>query len=98
MDKIINVGDRVQDKITKLQGVAIARTEWLFGCVRVTIQPEGLDKDGKTKGSYTVDEVQCKVIKRKAFKNIKPNEPKKKKKPKYGPRDDPGRQADPSRE
>jgi len=42
---MIKLGIRVKDSITGYEGVAIARTDWLYGCVRITIQGD-LDKDG----------------------------------------------------
>jgi len=57
----VKLGSKVKDKITGLTGIAVARTCWLHGCVRVTIQPQEL-KDGKPLDNYTVDEPQCEVI------------------------------------
>lgn len=57
----INVGDRARDRITKLEGIVISRTEWLFGCVRLGIQPEGC-KDGKPLDAWTFDEAQCELM------------------------------------
>ena len=65
MDKI-NLGDRVQDKITGIKGIVVARTEWLFGCVRITLQPEK-SKEGKPADNYTIDEPQAKIITKKAI-------------------------------
>jgi len=58
----VKLGIRVRDNITGLTGIAVARTEWLHGCARVTIQPEEL-KDGKPVESYTVDEQQVELVK-----------------------------------
>jgi len=38
----IKLGDRVEDTITGFRGVVVARTEWLNGSVRVTVQAEKL--------------------------------------------------------
>lgn len=66
MRKDIELGDKVKDVLTGFSGVAIARTEWLNGCVRITIQGEGM-KDGLPIEGFTVDEQQIKVMKAKAF-------------------------------
>ncbi len=58
----IQLGDRVKDIISGLKGIAIGRTEWLHGCMRITVQPEGV-KDGKPIDYYTVDEPQLEVLK-----------------------------------
>ena len=41
----IKLGQKVRDTITGNEGTVVARTEWLHGCVRVTVQHEG-GKDG----------------------------------------------------
>lgn len=43
---MIELGQKVQDSLTGFEGVATARTEYLYGCVRVLVEP-GLLKDGK---------------------------------------------------
>ena len=60
---MVKLGDRVKDKISGLKGIVVARTEWLYGCVRVTIQPEEV-KEGKPAEMATVDEPQLMVVKR----------------------------------
>jgi len=53
----IKLGDVARDSITGFEGVVIARTEWLFGCVRYSLQPQALH-DGKPIESQTFDEEQ----------------------------------------
>ena len=74
----INLGDEVQDTITGFKGIAIARSIWLTGCDRITIQPKGLNKDGKPYESQTFDEGMIKVLKTKKHerKNNKTGGPK----------------------
>lgn len=43
----IELGSKVRDRITGYIGIVVARSEWLYGCVRITVQQEGLDKDNK---------------------------------------------------
>jgi len=57
----IKLGQKVRDRMTGLEGIAICRMDWLYGCTRVVIQPQEI-KDGKPAESYTVDEPQCEVI------------------------------------
>lgn len=81
--KKVELGDRVEEAITGFVGIAVARTEWLFGCVRITVQPEKL-KDNKIGETQTFDEPQLKLIKRSIVKHRPvPEEPRS-----YGPRDD----------
>lgn len=58
----IELGLTVKDKITGIVGVAVARTEYLTGCARISIQPTGV-KDGKTADWVTLDEGQLDVVK-----------------------------------
>lgn len=89
---LVHLGDRVKDPITGVNGIAVGRTEWLYGCVRVSVQPEGLTKDGKAFEQLGFDEPQLEVIKRGAVKrNEYPAQ-----KP-GGPRDEPSRRADVTR-
>lgn len=55
------LGDVVRDKVTQVQGTAIARTVWLMGCDRILIQPE-VDSSGKVPDSFNVDIGQIEVI------------------------------------
>ena len=43
----IELGTRVKDRTTGFQGIAVARTDWLYGCTRYGVQSDKLDKDGK---------------------------------------------------
>lgn len=97
----VNLGDRVKDRISGFQGIAVARTEWLYGCVRITIQPEKSAKDGKPLENNTFDEPQCEVLKADAVENrphwraetIALAPPRRA----AGPQPAPTRQADPTR-
>lgn len=58
---MIELGSKVKDKITGFQGVAIARYEWITGCVRYEVQPQKL-KDGKPLDSSSFDEKRLEVV------------------------------------
>lgn len=57
----IELGDRVIDRISKQQGIVIGITKWLYGCVRVTIQPEEV-KDNKPVEGFSLDLPQCALV------------------------------------
>jgi len=86
-DMAIELGQKVRDKITGLEGTAIARTEWLHGCVRIVIQPHGL-KDGLPLEVQTVDEPQLEIIDEEAAPKAEPR---------HGPRPDALRAPVPTR-
>ena len=51
----VKLGTEVKDSITGLEGVAIGRSEYLYGCVNILVQPKGL-KDGKPIEPVWIDE------------------------------------------
>lgn len=69
----VSIGDRVREIITGYIGICIARTEYLFGCVRVQLQAETLH-EGKPTESIHCDEGSCEVMKRAAL--VPTQEPK----------------------
>lgn len=58
----LNLGDRVKDSITGFTGIYVCRLEYLHGCVRISIQPEELDKDGKPPEDKVFDEGQVELV------------------------------------
>jgi hypothetical protein len=60
----VGLGDKAKDTVTGFTGVVVAITEWLNGCVRLTLQPEGVTKEGKTYENGTFDAHQIKLVKR----------------------------------
>ena len=55
---MIQLGDKVKDTVTGFKGIAVAITQWLNGCDRVTVQPQGLKKDGSVYDTYCFDVTQ----------------------------------------
>lgn len=60
----IGLGDRVKDPITGFAGIVVAVTTWLHGCIRIAVQPEALEKDGKPKEDRYFDQSQLILVKR----------------------------------
>lgn len=58
----IRKGVRARDIVSGIEGLVVARHDYLFGCTRYSLQPDGLDKDGKVKESLGVDEAQLEVL------------------------------------
>lgn len=52
---MVVLGTKVKDKITGFEGIAVSRTTYLYGCVRVCVEPQGLH-DGKPIESQYFDE------------------------------------------
>lgn len=51
------LGAKVRDQVTELEGVIVARCEWLNGCLQYVVQPRGLH-EGKKIESEWIDEGQ----------------------------------------
>jgi hypothetical protein len=62
----VNIGDRVKDSITGLEGIVMARTVWMYGCVRLLVQPQ-VHTAGKAAEPFTCDEPQLVVVERGAI-------------------------------
>jgi len=94
----IELGDRVKDKITGLEGIVTGRYEYLYGCLRMSVQPEKA-KDGKPVESFVLDEPQLELLKKAVI--VPPqgttakDEPKKERT--HGPRNDPISRISPAR-
>lgn len=67
----VNLGDRVRDPVTGIQGIAYVRMTYLQGCDRIGIQPPTVREKGKepkVPDLYHVDEPQLAIVKRKVVK------------------------------
>jgi hypothetical protein len=58
----IQLGDKAKDTVTGFTGICVARTDWISGCARLTIQPHA-DKDGKIPEAQTFDEPMLQLVK-----------------------------------
>ena len=66
----IALGQQVRDPLTGLEGTVICRSEYLYGCIRILVQPKGLTKDGAPKDPTWVDEPQLEVLPPKRIKRL----------------------------
>lgn len=58
---MIKLGDKVRDMITGFTGIAVGRTDWLYGCARIGVEPTEL-RDGKTVETHWFDEQRVELI------------------------------------
>jgi len=56
----MKLGDRVRDKITGFTGIAIARCDYLYGCISIEVMSEKLLNGNPV--SIWVDDVQLEVL------------------------------------
>ena len=85
---MIELGDRVRDKLSGGIGIVVAITDWLYGCRRVNIQPEEL-KEGKLVDTFVVDDPQLEILEKGIIVNSRKGE--RKEVSFHGPRKDPTR-------
>jgi len=78
----IELGDKVKDKITGLDGIVTGITCWLNGCVRATVQPRLLH-EGKPLEAQWFDVEQLEIMSKGEVSFKSP--------PKGGPMPDPSR-------
>ncbi len=87
---MIELGWKVRDMYSGFTGIAVGRTQWIYGCVRYSVEP-GLAKDGTFRESVWIDEQRLQVVKKlklkvgKHFKGTATG----------GPRNDPSRPKEP---
>lgn len=60
----VELGDRVKDPVTGFSGIANAIVVWLNGCIRVAVQPEKLDKDGRVREEKYFDQGALEILKK----------------------------------
>lgn len=62
---MIKLGSKVRDKYTGFTGTAISRTEWLYGCARIAIEPTELH-EGKPIEAHYFDEQRVELVEEQA--------------------------------
>lgn len=60
MGTAIQLGQKVRDRITGLQGIAVGRTVYLQGCARICIQPPA--KGSEVPDALWIDEPHVEIV------------------------------------
>lgn len=63
---MVKLGNKVRDMITGFTGIATGRTEYLYGCARILVEPDEL-KDGKPVEAGWFDEQRIETVVEKAI-------------------------------
>ncbi len=84
----IKLGDKAKDTISGFTGIVTGEFNYLNGCVRLQLEPDKLDKDGKRQDGCIFDIEQLVLVKAGVHKV---------KNPSGGPRDNPAPRTTPSR-
>ncbi len=61
------LGLKMKDKITGFEGIAIARTDYLYGCNQYHIKPQVV-KDGATSSAVSFDYLQLEIVGKGVYK------------------------------
>lgn len=61
MEKQINIGDKAKCTVTGIEGIVVARHDYLYGVPRVAIQPSG-SFEGKAHESIHMDILQAELV------------------------------------
>lgn len=56
-------GDEVRDKVTGFTGIAMGKTDWMFGCTRWVVQPQ-VDKEKKIVDAQSFDEPALEIVRK----------------------------------
>lgn len=88
------LGDIVKDRHTGFEGLAVARTDWLYGCTRVGIECKELSKDGEPIQPQWFDIQRVILVKKQVVENLLHDALKEASEPPGGPKADPSRRAD----
>lgn len=67
---MVELGNEVKDIMTGFSGIAVARTDWLFGCSRILIEPTKLNKGNPIEAVW-YDEQRVQVVKKTRPKVVK---------------------------
>ena len=59
---MVELGKKVRDPISGIEGIAVCSTKYLFGCIRIGVQLPGLNEKGRQHDYIYVDEPQLEVI------------------------------------
>lgn len=84
----ITLGDKAKDTISGFTGIVTGEYKYLNGCVRLQLEPDKLDKEGKRQESCVFDIEQLVLVKPRVHVV---------KSPSGGPRPDPASRATPAR-
>jgi len=58
---LYELGSLISDRISGIEGILIARTQWLYGCNRYVMQPS-VSTDGKPADTLHLDEGQVRYL------------------------------------
>jgi len=59
---MIKLGQKVKDKVTGFTGIAIAKIEYLNGCIQFCVKPKIKAKDNKMSEGQYIDVEQLEVV------------------------------------
>jgi len=73
---MIELGDKVKDRISGFTGIVTSYTEFITGCDRCFVCPDRLDKEGSVIEGHSFDVLELTIVKKKVISFDEPKEPK----------------------
>ena len=58
---MVNLGDKVKDRLTPFEGVVVGKADYLYGCKQVLVRSEAM-KDGTPIDAVWMDEDRVEVV------------------------------------
>ncbi len=59
---MVQLGDKIRDRINGFTGICTGRSEFIFGCVQVLVAPLTVTPEGKHPDSVWLDEARVEVV------------------------------------
>ena len=60
----------MRDRISGADGIVVCRSQWQYGCIRLSVQPETV-KDGKPADVFVIDEAQARLVRAQAVPDVR---------------------------
>lgn len=58
----MQLGDRVKDQITGIEGTVVGRTSWLYRTAEIALSRDGVDADGRPWDLMWIDAARCALM------------------------------------
>jgi hypothetical protein len=65
---VVELGDKVKDKITGLEGIAVSEHKFISGCIQIGVQPPVKKKEGTLPDTFILDLERLEIVDKMAVK------------------------------
>lgn len=71
----VELGDRVRDRVSKFEGIATGRHQFLHGCLQFSVSSEDKKASDKEERVRSFDEPSLEIVKKAVHKQLEPQGP-----------------------